>query len=123
MVRIAPGLRSPRKPRDNTSSSQAEGMAGTGNRGPCLFPRAEGCPILVPRSLRDRVGTLTSSPTLPRRRGQNPRPVATNATRTGDSPRPDEMIWLVNHVVGAELHLHRDREPPNAFTDLLRLGV
>jgi hypothetical protein len=50
----------------------------------------KGCPILVPRSLRDRVGTLTSRP-LRGRQGQDPRPVVINATRTGHPPPPDSQ--------------------------------
>src|ERR1700756_4425942 len=84
-----------------THCALSESCGGTATqRGSCAQGRKR-CPTLVPRSLWDRGGTLTSVIPV-------------------DSA---VVAWLVNHVVCAKLHLHRDRQPPYPFTNLLRLGV
>jgi hypothetical protein len=72
-----------------------------------VFSRAEeGCPHRCPALFVGQGGEFDFLSYVAKKASQNPRPVATNATRTEHPPPPDVMIWLANHVVGAQLHLH-----------------
>jgi hypothetical protein len=93
-------------------------------RTPGRFSRQslEGAPSLS-RVFAGQGGDFDSQSCVAKTARSKSPPCRNKRDKDGAPSPPDVMIWLVNHVVGAQLHLHRDRQPPNAFTDLVRLGV